>query len=167
MVKAGTFFLLCMVKAGTFCLRVHSSGSGERPCAGYLHDHLLGELGEGKRDGKSVAKAATAAKKDGIRRAGALALEKAGAGTNVLRDTMRHARRQFPFLRNVPIYWVDVPFAKASGLGVATVSVPIILPHELFATLFALDLAGFQDIFGSEDNRVSYWNSAKTYPWFL
>ena len=62
-------------------------------------------------------------------------------------------------------YQVTLPFRRKDDLGVALRKCALLLPHEIFAVLYAECPKKFQQVFGSEASRRKYWSDSSSQPW--
>ena len=134
---------------------------------GALHDEVLADIARGRSVPTHGQRYAAAAVADGGETPGNKALARLGTGGkhkgNSRRDLHRHARREYALLQRISAYTVSCNFRTKDGIGQCVRPVSLLLPHEFFATLF--DLGLFFDTFGSDEDRVAYWNSLAE-PWW-
>ena len=134
---------------------------------GALHDEVLADIARGRSVPTHGQRYVVAAVADGGETPGNKALARLGTGGkhkgNSRRDLHRHARRAYALLQRISAYTVSCNFRTKDGIGQCVRLVSLLLPHEFFATLF--DLGLFFDTFGSDEDRVEYWNSLAE-PWW-
>ncbi len=68
-------------------------------------------------------------------------------------------------MQHLNTYDVECDFATRDGLGNCKRPMSLFLPHEIFATLFTLDLGLFYQTFGTDAERTAYWTSLDE-PWW-
>ena len=98
---------------------------------GHLHDSLLEDIADGITVPTRASKSAQSAALDGLTPAGTRRLARIGQSSHAARDYARHAKRIFPFLRDLDFYDVKAPFKKADDLGIEFEYVPIFYPMKL------------------------------------
>ena len=138
---------------------------------GHFHAHLLRKVADGERTVAAIQDDAQQICKDvAVVPAGTKRLSKLGTTGkwkgNLARDLWCHAKQQYPFLKSIDFYPVEVPELRSEEAGVEFRECPIMPPHETFALLWEKDRGTWQTVFGTDSQREQYWSGAVHHDWF-
>lgn len=90
------------------------------------------------------------------------------SGKNLMhaeRDILRFAGRKG--LVPAELYTVEVEVSTPDGLNRQTVPVPILLPHELFAAMYAAGPERWEkSVLGSTEEAAEYWRTHAAHEWY-
>ena len=122
---------------------------------GHLHDSLLEDIADGITVPTRASKSAQSAALDGLTPAGTRRLARIGQSSHAARDYARHAKRIFPFLRDLDFYDVKAPFKKADDLGIEFEYVPIFYPMKLLLHFMIYNMMTLYLYSGPQSSAVS------------